>query len=49
MRCVGSKRMRPRVVERVPIEVAPTEDNARYLKRYLKTKKNKMGHILSVA
>jgi len=33
-----------RVVERVPIEVAPTEDNA----RYLKTKKNKMGHILSV-
>lgn len=33
-----------RVVERVPVEVAPTEDNA----RYLKTKKKKMGYILSV-
>ncbi len=33
-----------RIVERVPIEVAPNEINV----RYLKTKKKKMGHILSV-
>ena len=33
-----------RIVERVPIEVAPNEVNV----RYLKTKKKKMGHILSV-
>ncbi len=33
-----------KVVERVPIEVAPTERNI----RYLRTKKEKLGHILSV-
>jgi len=33
-----------RIVERVPIEVVPNEVNV----RYLKTKKKKMGHILSV-
>ncbi|MCL5884670.1 MAG: bifunctional 3,4-dihydroxy-2-butanone-4-phosphate synthase/GTP cyclohydrolase II [Deltaproteobacteria bacterium] len=33
-----------RVVERVPIEIAPNAANV----KYLKTKKKKMGHILSV-
>jgi 3,4-dihydroxy 2-butanone 4-phosphate synthase/GTP cyclohydrolase II len=33
-----------RVVERIPIEVAPNADNV----KYLKTKKKKLGHILNV-
>jgi 3,4-dihydroxy 2-butanone 4-phosphate synthase/GTP cyclohydrolase II len=33
-----------RIVERAPIETAPTEDNV----KYLRTKKKKMGHILNV-
>jgi 3,4-dihydroxy 2-butanone 4-phosphate synthase/GTP cyclohydrolase II len=33
-----------KVVERVPIEVAPNADNV----KYLKTKKKKLGHILNV-
>jgi 3,4-dihydroxy 2-butanone 4-phosphate synthase/GTP cyclohydrolase II len=33
-----------RVVERVPVEVSPNDENV----DYLKTKKKKMGHILSV-
>jgi 3,4-dihydroxy 2-butanone 4-phosphate synthase/GTP cyclohydrolase II len=32
-----------KVVERVPIEIPPREAN----ERYLRTKKNKLGHILS--
>ena len=32
------------IVARVPVEIEPTEAN----KRYLKTKKDKMGHILEV-
>jgi 3,4-dihydroxy 2-butanone 4-phosphate synthase/GTP cyclohydrolase II len=31
------------VIERIPIEIPPTGDTA----RYLKTKKAKLGHILS--
>src|SRR5262249_43244903 len=31
-----------RIVERVPIQVAPTQNNW----RYLQTKKNKLGHLL---
>ena len=31
-----------RIVERVPIQVPPNENNA----RYLKTKKDKLGHLL---
>ena len=33
-----------RVVERIPIEIAPNADNV----KYLKTKKKKLGHILNV-
>jgi 3,4-dihydroxy 2-butanone 4-phosphate synthase/GTP cyclohydrolase II len=32
------------IVERIPIEIKPNEDNL----RYLRTKKEKMGHILKV-
>jgi 3,4-dihydroxy 2-butanone 4-phosphate synthase/GTP cyclohydrolase II len=31
-----------RIVERVPIQVAPTQNN----RRYLQTKKDKLGHLL---
>ena len=31
------------VVSRVPLEIAPTEEN----KRYLETKKTRLGHILN--
>ena len=34
----------PPLSERVSVEIEPTEAN----KRYLKTKKDKMGHILEV-
>ncbi|MCK4534875.1 MAG: GTP cyclohydrolase II, partial [Syntrophobacterales bacterium] len=33
-----------KVVERVPIEIKPNKNNV----RYLKTKKNKMGHLLEI-
>jgi 3,4-dihydroxy 2-butanone 4-phosphate synthase/GTP cyclohydrolase II len=32
------------IIERIPIEIKPNEDNL----RYLRTKKEKMGHILKV-
>jgi 3,4-dihydroxy 2-butanone 4-phosphate synthase/GTP cyclohydrolase II len=32
------------IVERVPIEIPPTERNS----RYLKVKKDKLGHLLSM-
>lgn len=34
-----------RVIERVPIEMCPNSDN----RRYLKTKKDKMGHLLHIS
>ena len=37
----GARRLRPLVVERVPLEMCPTEDNI----HYLKTKREKLGHI----
>jgi len=41
---VGVEGYGVKVVERVPIEIKPNKDNA----RYLKTKKNKMGHLLEI-
>jgi 3,4-dihydroxy 2-butanone 4-phosphate synthase/GTP cyclohydrolase II len=40
---VGIEGMGIRVVERVPLEVPPTEVN----RRYLRTKRDKLGHLLS--
>jgi 3,4-dihydroxy 2-butanone 4-phosphate synthase/GTP cyclohydrolase II len=40
---VGIEGMGIRVVERVPLEVPPTEAN----RRYLMTKREKLGHLLS--
>ncbi|MEA1970204.1 MAG: GTP cyclohydrolase II, partial [Thermodesulfobacteriota bacterium] len=41
---VGVEGYGVKVVERVPIEIKPNKDNV----RYLKTKKNKMGHLLEI-
>jgi 3,4-dihydroxy 2-butanone 4-phosphate synthase/GTP cyclohydrolase II len=42
---VGLEGYRVRVVERVPLEVSPTSDNA----AYLRTKRQKLGHLLKAA
>ncbi len=41
---VGVEGYGVKVVKRVPIEIKPNENNV----RYLKTKKNKMGHLLEI-
>ncbi len=41
---VGVEGYGVKVVERVPIEIKPNEDNV----RYLKTKRDKMGHLLRI-
>jgi len=41
---VGVEGYGVKVVERVPIEIKPNKNNV----RYLKTKKNKMGHLLEI-
>jgi len=41
---VGVEGYGVKVVERVPIEIKPNKDNV----RYLKTKKDKMGHLLEI-
>jgi 3,4-dihydroxy 2-butanone 4-phosphate synthase/GTP cyclohydrolase II len=42
---VGLDGMGLRVVERVPLEIPPNETN----RRYLHTKREKMGHLLASA